>query len=77
MNNLPSLSESALRIGLDPEDATNWGATLLPSAPAHRLHTFVPASNEGLEEMYACGKKDIGHWLKTAEGKQFQAKLLA
>ena len=77
MNNLPSLSESALRIGLDPEDATNWGATLLPSAPAPRLHTFVPASNEGLEEMYTCGKKDIANWLKTSSGKQFQAKLLA
>jgi len=77
MNNLPSLSETALRIGLDPEDATNWGAQLIPSVPAPRFQTFVPASNEGLEQMYACGKKDIANWLKLPEGKLFAAKLLS
>lgn len=74
-NNLASLAEETLRIGLDPEDTTDWGATLVPSAPRPRHNTFIPADDDGLSEMYACGKRDIARWLKTAEGKRFAAKL--
>jgi len=74
-NNLASLSSETLRIGLDPEDATDWGATLIPSAPRRRIDTFIPADDSGLTQMYECGKRDIARWLTTAEGKRFSAKL--
>lgn len=77
MNNLASLSPSSLRIGLDPEDAQDWGATFVPSVPHPRRNTFIPADDDGLEQMYDCGKRDIAVWLETAEGKQFAAKILA
>ena len=75
MNNLASLSPSSLRIGLDPEDATDWGATLVPSEPRPRHNTFIPADDDGLEAMYDCGKRDIAKWLESPDGVEFAAKL--
>jgi len=75
MNNLASLSPETLRVGLDPEDKTDWGATLIPSKPKARHHTFIPACDVGLAEMYECGKSDVAAWLDTADGKKFAAKV--
>ena len=75
VNNLASLSPETLRVGLDPEDKTDWGATLVPSKPKARRHTFIPACDVGLAEMYECGKSDIAAWLETADGKKFASKI--
>ena len=75
VNNLASLSPETLRVGLDPEDKTDWGATLVPSKPKARRHTFIPACDVGLAEMYECGKSDVAAWLETADGKKFASKI--
>jgi hypothetical protein len=74
-NNLASLSPATLRVGLDPEDKTDWDATIIPSEPKPRYATFIPLDDAELWDMYECGKRDIASWLRSDEGRKFAAKL--
>lgn len=74
-NNLPSLCEDSLRIGLDADDIPAWNADLVPSEPLSRVNTFVPANEANLQRMLDCGKEDIARWLKTPRGRVFVEKV--
>jgi hypothetical protein len=70
-NNLPALSSTSLKIGLDTDDIASWDADLVPSKPLSRVNTFIPADEQNLQRMLLCGKEDARRWLNTKRGKAF------
>jgi hypothetical protein len=70
-NNLPAISDNAVRVGLDADDILSWCVDLLPSQPLTRANTFYPADEGSLQRMLDCGKDDVLDWLSTARGGQF------
>ncbi|CAL6427981.1 unnamed protein product [Bathycoccus prasinos] len=74
-NNLPSLHENALRVGLDEDDIKHWNAVLCPSQALPRVNTFIPADDEHLTAMVEEGKDDFEDWLDTPAGVEFALRL--
>lgn len=70
-NNLPALSSTSLKIGLDTDDIASWDADLVPSKPLSRVNTFIPADETNLQRMLLCGKEDARRWLRTKRGVAF------
>ena len=73
-NNLPSLHENALRVGLDEDDIKHWNAVLCPSQALPRVNTFIPADDE-LDCHVEEGKDDFEDWLDTPAGVEFALRL--
>ena len=74
-NNLPSLHENALRVGLDDDDVKSWNAVLFPSEALPRINTFIPADDIHLTAMVDEGKNDFEDWLDTPAGVEFASRL--
>ena len=74
-NNLPSLHENALRVGLDEDDTIHWNAVLCPSEALPRVNTFIPADDVHLTAMVEEGKDDFEDWLDTPAGVEFALRL--
>jgi hypothetical protein len=75
-NNLPSLHENSLRVGLDADDLIHWDAVLCPSEALPRINTFIPADDVHLTQMVEEGKDDFENFLDTKNGIEFAQRCL-